>query len=157
MIVAGPRELFDEARGGLAAMTARLEHVGERADLAAAYKLFGNALIVTITAGLADVFAMAGNLGIEPRDAHRLFSWFNAGATVGYRGGAMAKGDYTASFELAMARKDVRLMVEAAEGSGVPLAVLPAVAARMDALLARGLGARDLGALAVDAVPEGSG
>jgi hypothetical protein len=41
-------------------------------------------------------------------------------------------------------------MMEAA--GAAPLAVLPAIAARMDALIARGHGGDDLGVLAVDAV-----
>ena len=41
----------------------------------------------------------------------------------------MAAGDFTPSFELAMARKDVRLMIETAGDK--PLAALPAIAARM--------------------------
>jgi len=53
------------------------------------------------------------------------------------------------SFELAMARKDVRLMLEAV-GSR-PMAALPAVAARMDQLIAAGLGESDFSVLARDA------
>jgi hypothetical protein len=48
-----------------------------------------------------------------------------------------------------MARKDVRLMLEAIGTR--PLAALPAIAARMDALIAAGHGAKDAGALAIDA------
>lgn len=64
----------------------------------------------------------------------------------------MAAGEYApASFEMTMARKDVKLMIETA---GLrPLAVLPAIAARMDDLIADGHGALDFGALAIDAVP----
>jgi 3-hydroxyisobutyrate dehydrogenase-like beta-hydroxyacid dehydrogenase len=64
----------------------------------------------------------------------------------------MALGDYTPAFELAMARKDAGLMIELAGKR--ELAVLPAVAARIDALIARGFGSDDLGVLAVDAVPK---
>ena len=45
-----------------------------------------------------------------------------------------------------MARKDARLMIESARDQ--QLTVLPAVAARMDELLARGLAAEDVGILA---------
>jgi 3-hydroxyisobutyrate dehydrogenase len=156
MLAAGPRATFDALAPALKAMTGKLEWVGERPDLAAAYKLFGNAMILTISAGLADVLTMAATLGIPPVEAHRLFSVFNPANVLQYRGGSMARGDYTPSFELTMARKDARLMLETVEGDAVapgPLAVLPAIAARMDALLARGLGDRDLGVLAIDAVP----
>jgi len=151
MLVAGPRPLFDRLEPALKAMTGSLEYLGERRDLAAAYKLFGNAMILAITAGLADVLGMAASLGIEPQAAHALFGKFNPAGVLTYRGANMAKGDYTPSFELTMARKDAGLMIEAA-GSR-ELSVLPAVAKRMDELIARGYGEKDLGVLAVDAVP----
>jgi 3-hydroxyisobutyrate dehydrogenase len=152
MLAAGPKAVFAEAQPALARMTGSVDYLGERPDLAAAFKLFGNAMLFAIGAGLADVFAMAKNLGIAASDAHALFSKFNPAGMITYRGGAMAKGDYRASFELWMARKDARLMLEAAGPE--TLAVLPAVAARMDALLARGHGQDDLGVLSVDAVPK---
>ena len=41
MLISGPRDVFDSVATELAAMTGRLEYQGERADLAAAKKLFG--------------------------------------------------------------------------------------------------------------------
>jgi 3-hydroxyisobutyrate dehydrogenase-like beta-hydroxyacid dehydrogenase len=152
MLVAGPRAVFDQAQPALAKMTGTVDYLGERPDLAAAFKLFGNAMILSVAAGLADVYAMAKGLGIGAPEAHALFSKFNPAGVIAYRGLAMSKGDYRASFELTMARKDARLMIETA--GGAPLSVLPAVAARMDQLIARGLGADDLGVLAVDAVAK---
>ena len=151
MLAAGPRPLFDRLEPALKPMTGSLDYLGERRDLAAAYKLFGNAMILAITAGLADVYGMAASLGIEPTAAHALFGKFNPAGVLTYRGANMAKGDYTPSFELTMARKDAGLMIEAAGGR--ELGVLPAVAKRMDELIARGFGGKDLGVLAVDAVP----
>jgi 3-hydroxyisobutyrate dehydrogenase-like beta-hydroxyacid dehydrogenase len=152
MLVAGPQPTFARAEEALRAMTGRVEYLGERRDLAAANKLFGNAMIIALCGGLADVYAMAASLGIDARDAHALFSKFNPTGVLTYRGAAMASGDYTPNFELTMARKDARLMIEAAQGR--ELAVLPAVAKRMDALIARGFGSDDMGVLAVDAVPK---
>ena len=65
----------------------------------------------------------------------------------------MSRGDCSASFELTMARKDMRLMIEAAGGQ--PLAVLPAIAKRMDDAIAKGHGRDDLGAIAAEVVPPG--
>jgi 3-hydroxyisobutyrate dehydrogenase len=152
MLAAGQKSTFEQVLPALEKMTGSVEYFGERRDLAAAYKLFGNAMIFAITAGLADVFAMARTLGIEPSDAQSLFAKFNPAGTLIYRGQAMAAGDYRASFELVMARKDARLMLEAA--TGAELAVLPSIAARMDALLARGHDKDDLGVLAIDSVPK---
>ena len=50
-----------------------------------------------------------------------------------------------ATFELTMARKDMRLMLEAAGEE--PLAVLPAIARRMDEVIANGYGHEDVGAV----------
>jgi len=152
MFAAGAQATFALAEPALRAMTGRLEYLGERRDLAAANKLFGNAMIIAICGGLADVYAMAASLGVTATEAHALFGKFSPAGVIAYRGAAMARGDYTPTFELTMARKDARLMIESAGGRA--LAVLPAIAARMDDLIGRGFGSDDLGVLSVDAVPK---
>jgi len=155
MVVAGPEEVYRGVADGLAAMTGKVRYVGERKELAAAYKLFGNALLITLTAGLSDVFTIAADLDIDPKQALGLFDDFNPAGVFGYRGKNMAEGKYApASFELTMARKDVRLMIESAGDRA--LAVLPGIAERMDALIERGLGDDDMGVLSVDAVAKSS-
>ena len=131
-------------------MTGRLDYFGERSDLAAVNKLFGNAMIIGVAAVMADVFTMAQASKVSARDAVKLFGLFDLNAIVAGRGANMAKGNFTPSFELTMARKDVRLMLETAGDR--PLAALPAVAARMDQLIAAGHGAEDSSVLAIDAV-----
>jgi 3-hydroxyisobutyrate dehydrogenase-like beta-hydroxyacid dehydrogenase len=150
MMVSGPRTVYDRVAGDLARMTGEVSYLGERADLAASYKLFGNSMLFVITAGLADVFAMARALGIAPQDAIGLFKKFKIGGIVPTRGEKMARGDFSATFELTMARKDIRLMLEAAGGQ--PLVVLPSIAAKMDAAIAQGRGADDMGAIAAEVV-----
>lgn len=150
MMVAGPRPLFEQVKAELEKMTARLEYFGERADLAAVNKLFGNAMIIGVAALLADVLTMAQASDVSPEDAIKLFRLFDLNSTVAVRGANMAKGNFNPSFELAMARKDVQLMLETAGDR--PLAVLPLVAARMDQLIALGHGAEDASVLGIDAV-----
>lgn len=150
MMVAGPRPLFEQVKADLEKMTARLEYFGERADLAAVNKLFGNAMIIGVAALLADVLTMAQASDVSPEDAIKLFRLFDLNSTVAVRGANMAKGNFNPSFELAMARKDVQLMLETAGDR--PLAVLPLVAARMDQLIALGHGAEDASVLGIDAV-----
>jgi 3-hydroxyisobutyrate dehydrogenase-like beta-hydroxyacid dehydrogenase len=150
MMAAGPRELFERLQGDLARMTGRLEYLGERPDLAALNKLFGNAMIVGIIAATSDVLAMARAGGVDSADAIRLLGQLDLNEMVARRGGNMVKGNFAASWEIAMARKDVGLMLETV-GEG-PLAALPAIAARMDQLIADGHGAKDASAMAIDAV-----
>ena len=150
MMVAGPRALFERVQTELSVMTTRLEYMGERADLAAVNKLFGNAMIIGVSAMVADILTMAQASGVDPQSAVKLLGMLDLNAMVAGRGGNMAKGNFAASFELTMARKDVRLMLETAGDR--PLAALPAIAARMDQLIAQGHGALDASALGIDAV-----
>ena len=150
MMVAGPRALFESVKAELAKMTGRLEYMGERTDLAAVNKLFGNAMIIGITAMTADILTMAQASSVGAEDAIKLLGLLDLNAMVAGRGANMARGNFAASFELAMARKDVGLMLETAGDR--PLAALPAVAARMDQLIAAGHGATDASVMAIDAV-----
>ncbi|MCE2942838.1 MAG: NAD(P)-dependent oxidoreductase [Gemmatimonadota bacterium] len=150
IMVSGPRAWFDAVQPALASQAARVEYLGERPDAAAVYKLCGNTLIVGISGTVADMLAVARGGGLSPDDALRLFDFFDPSRIIGVRGRNMAAADFTPSFELTMARKDVRLMLETAATQ--PLAVLPGLAARMDALIADGEGARDLAVLGRDSV-----
>jgi 3-hydroxyisobutyrate dehydrogenase-like beta-hydroxyacid dehydrogenase len=152
MMVAGPQALFEGVKADLAKMTGRLEYMGERADLAAVNKLLGNAMIIGIVAATADVYTLAKASGVDAGDAVKLLGNLDLNAMVAGRGANMAKGNFVPNFELAMARKDVGLMLEV--GGDLPMAMLPAVAARMDRLIAAGHGAEDAGVLAVDAIPR---
>ncbi len=146
----GPQALFDAVKPALERMAVKVQYFGERPDLAAAYKLFGNAFIIGLSALVADVFTVAAGSHVTPLDALQVLDVLNPATTLAGRGRNMARGDYTPSFELEMARKDVRLMIETA--GVLPLAALPSIAARMDALIAAGRGADDLAVLGVDAV-----
>jgi 3-hydroxyisobutyrate dehydrogenase-like beta-hydroxyacid dehydrogenase len=150
MMVAGPRALFETVQAELTKMTGRLQYMGERTDLAAVNKLFGNAMIIGITAMTADILTIAQASGVAPEDAIKLLGLLDLNAMVAGRGANMAKGNFAASFELAMARKDVGLMLETVGDR--PMAALPSVAARMDQLIAGGHGAKDASAMGINAV-----
>jgi 3-hydroxyisobutyrate dehydrogenase-like beta-hydroxyacid dehydrogenase len=150
MLVSGPEAVFADVAGELRKMTGEVWYLGERPELAASYKIFGNSMLFVVAAGIADVFAMAKDIGIAPAEAISVFSKFNAGGVIPSRGEKMARADFSATFELTMARKDLRLMIEAAGQQ--PLAVLPCIASRMDDAIAKGHGRDDLGAIAAGLV-----
>lgn len=150
MLAAGPKALFDSVKADLARMTGRLEYLGERADLAAVDKLLGNAMIIGLSSTMADVLTLAKAGGVAGADAIKLLGLFDVNAMIATRGLNMAKGNFAPSFELAMARKDVRLMLETAGDR--PLAALPGIAARMDRLIAAGHGAKDASVVGIDAL-----
>jgi 3-hydroxyisobutyrate dehydrogenase len=146
MLVSGPRRDFDEVRAALEGMTGEVWYLGERADLAAAYKLFGNCMLFAISGGLADVTTMARANGIDPVEAMSVFSKFQAGNIIQGRGPRVARGEVSpASFAVEMARKDVRLMIAAAKDQ--PLVAMPCIAKRMDDVIASGGGNLDIAAL----------
>lgn len=150
MMVAGPLALFELAKTELAKMTGRLEYLGERPDLAAVNKLFGNAMILGVSAMMADVLTIAQASDVTGDQAIKLLGMLDLNAMVAGRGVNMSKGNFDATFELTMARKDVRLMLETTGTR--PMAALPAIAARMDQLIASGHGAKDANVLGIDAV-----
>lgn len=155
MMLSASKPLHDELAPALSAMTGKLVHVGEAPDAAAAMKLLGNAFLMFLTAGLSDVFALGRDMGVAPAQARELFSFFNPGATIGARADRMLSGAFDdVSWALSMARKDARLMLEAAAGGSLPLHVLPTIAARMDAVIAEGHGDRDWTVLGEEAVAK---
>jgi 3-hydroxyisobutyrate dehydrogenase len=148
MLISSSQADHDALKPTLDTMTGKLVYLGDDPMRAAAFKLFGNLLIITLSAGLADVNRLAGSLGISTKDALGLFSVFNPAAMVPVRAAKIASADFTPTFELTMARKDVRLMIEEAQRHGVELGVMPAVAAVFDDAVARGYGALDSSAIA---------
>ena len=149
MLAAGPRALFESIQADLAKMTGRLQYLGERTDLAAINKLLGNAMIIGVCAVMADVLTLAKACSVDAKNTVNLLGALDMNAMVARRGTSMATGDFTPSFELVMARKDVRLMLETS--GDAPMAALAAIASRMDQLIAAGHGAEDFSVLAIDA------
>ena len=149
MMVSGPQGLFESVKDELARMTGRLEYMGERSDLAAVNKLFGNALIIGLGGTIADVITMAGAGKVSAEDAVKLFGMLDLNMMAAAIGGSMAKRNFTPTFELSMARKDLALMLQTAGQR--PMASLPGIAARMDQLIAAGHGSKGTGVMAIDA------
>jgi 3-hydroxyisobutyrate dehydrogenase len=145
MLVAGPNERVARVRDHLTTMTGELWHVGERPDLAAVYKLFGNAAVLSMVGVLADIMRMADASGVPRTGALDMLSKVNLGGTINFRGPMMAEGNFEPQFTLDVARKDLRLMVETANGESTPM--LRALAGRMDELLAAGEAEYDVAVL----------
>jgi 3-hydroxyisobutyrate dehydrogenase-like beta-hydroxyacid dehydrogenase len=142
MLVAGPSAEVEPLLPPLGEMTGKVWHCGERADLAAFHKLAGNGLLLALTGVMGDLLAMGQAAGVSARDVLGLFEVFKPGSAIPFFGQrVVTAGEGPPSFELTMARKDVRLMLETA--GEAPLTVLPAIARAMDASLAKGLGTQD--------------
>jgi 3-hydroxyisobutyrate dehydrogenase len=153
MLGSGDKARFEALVPELAKMTGKLVYLGGAPERAAAFKLFGNLFLMTLTGAIGDVFALAKAVGVEPAQAATIFDIFNPATQVGARAKRALEGDLTKpSWELAMARKDARLMMTEAEQAGVALTVVPAMAALMDRYIAEGHGKEDWMIIARDAL-----
>jgi 3-hydroxyisobutyrate dehydrogenase len=149
MLVSGAKSRHDALLPALQKMTGSVLYLGEAPERAAAFKLFGNLTLIGIMGVLGDVNRLAHAVGIPTGEAFSLFKHFNPGQFLPARAARIEAGEFSApSFEIAMARKDVRLMIEEARRGGVDLFVMPGVAAMFDAAIARGEGALDAAAAA---------
>lgn len=152
MVVCGPKPAFEPVEAQLEAMTGRLLYLGEDGHRAAAMKLVGNGMILSVIGGLADVMTLADEQGLGADEVMALFDHFDLRRSMAGRGGRMAQRDWSVSWTLRMARKDLGLMREAIGDR--PLAVLDGLQRRMDAMIDDGEGEQDLAILARDAHGE---
>jgi 3-hydroxyisobutyrate dehydrogenase len=139
MLASGDRARFAALSPDLSKMTGKLIDVGPQPERAAAFKLLGNLFLMHLTTGVAEMFALSKALGVTASDSATIFEWFNPGMTLGARVKRMLEADFShPSWELAMARKDARLMLDASHAARVPLEALEAIAAKMDRWIASG-------------------
>jgi 3-hydroxyisobutyrate dehydrogenase len=153
MLASGDSALFHRLSVELEKMTGKLLYLGPIAERAAGMKLLGNLFLIAMTCGLIDTMALAKAMGISIDDVGTLFDAFNPGAQVPARINRMRSADFShPSWELAMARKDVRLMIEEATSGRETLAVMPAIAAEMDTWIDRGHAQHDWTVIASDVI-----
>lgn len=139
MLVSGSPELISAVQPELEKMTGKLVNLGADPSRAAAMKLLGNHLIVVLTVGVSDSLALTEALGLSRDSVSELLEFFNPGTQLPARLARIRAEDYeNPTWTLAMARKDVRLMQEAAQEHDIKLMALPGIAERMDAWIERG-------------------
>jgi 3-hydroxyisobutyrate dehydrogenase len=110
-------------------------------------KLVVNLWVLSLTEAAAETIAFAESLGLDPR----LFLETVGGGPLDLpylqlKGKAILERSLDASFKLSLAAKDARLVLEAAEGAGVDLALARAVRERMERAVELGHGDEDMAA-----------
>lgn len=139
MLASGERSRFEALSPHLEVLTGKLVYLAEDPSRAAAVKLLGNHLIITMMTGLMDTLSLSKAMNVPQDQVSELLTFFNPGAMADVRLARMRAADYgNPSWNLAMARKDVRLMQAEATAGNMPMVVLPGVAALMDEEIAKG-------------------
>jgi 3-hydroxyisobutyrate dehydrogenase-like beta-hydroxyacid dehydrogenase len=141
VFVGGPEELADRWMPMLSALGTPM-HVGPLGSGAAA-KLVANATLVGTMTLLGETLALADALGVSRDVAFRVLSWTPLSAQAERRRQPITTGEFPRRFDLALAAKDARLILEAARDADVDVKVLEAAAAWFAVAEASGLGDRD--------------
>ena len=144
MLISGDQQLIEKLTPELSKLTGKLINLGEVPGKAAGIKLIGNLFLISLTAGLVDALTLAKGLDIPLTDVTELFRDWNPAASLTGRLDRMIGGKFDSpSWELAMARKDAGLMMEAAGNADQTLITLPGIAQAMDGLIGKGRGNED--------------
>lgn len=139
MLISGDQELIKKLQPELSQMTGTLLNLGTEVSKAAGMKLIGNLFLISMSGALIDSLALAKDLKIPGSDVSALFEAWNPAAMIPARMKRMMAAEFSKpSWELKMARKDARLMMEASKHGDAELHVIPAMAALMDKYMERG-------------------
>lgn len=139
MLVSGDQSVIKKLEPELSEMTGELLNFGPSEGRAAGMKLIGNLFLMAFTGGISDALGLAKSLAIPTADLLKLFSAWNPGSITG-RLKRMSSDLQQTSWELNMARKDARLMMEEANKDDHKLMVIPAIAEEMDQWIEKGHG-----------------
>lgn len=151
MLISGDPSIAAKVLPMIEPMTGKVLNLGDKTGQAAGIKLLGNMFLLTLTGGFSDMLATAKSMGIASSGITDLFKEWNPGAMAPARLNRLLSADYDhPSWELQMARKDARLMMEEAARGNRTLTVIPAIAEEMDKWLAKGFAHKDWSVIASD-------
>jgi 3-hydroxyisobutyrate dehydrogenase len=146
VLASGPDDALDRCApvfDAYAQKTLRLGDAGNGSRL----KLVVNTWLLSLVEGAAESIALAQALGVDPRE----FLAAVEGGSVDspylqLKGKAMIEQQFEPSFTLEHAHKDVELVLEAARGAGLELALAEAIDTKFERALELGHGDEDMSA-----------
>jgi len=152
-LASGPPEARERCTRVFEAFSRSVLWLGDEPGLGSRLKLALNHLLLVTTENVAETFALAEGLGVDPAwvlDALRGAPYDIQYAHV--RGEPMLRGDFTPTFALKLALKDLTL--EAAGGTGVDLPLARAARERFARAIELGHGDEDVSATFFAAAPD---
>jgi 3-hydroxyisobutyrate dehydrogenase len=156
VLASGPRDVRERAKPVFDAVAARTIELGDAGE-GTRLKLVINSWLVTMVEGLAETIAFSEAIGLDPE---RFLETIEGGplgpAYAQLKGKMMIARKFDPSFSLALARKDARLVLEAAHRHGFDAALVEVVARKMDRAIADGHGDEDMAATFLASAPASS-
>jgi 3-hydroxyisobutyrate dehydrogenase len=132
-----PDELFDAVANGVM-------WLGDEPGAGTRLKLVVNLWIMNLVENLAETFAFAEALGLDPRHFLEAIDGRPMDSPYAHlKGEKILSGEFAAVFALKHATKDVRLALEAARAAGVDLGLGPATLERFERAIELGHGDED--------------
>ncbi len=151
MLISGDQQVIQQLTPILSAMTGKLINLGTEANRAAGMKLVGNLFLMSLTAGLSDMLALAKAMNITPAEIEALLAEWNPAAAAPARLKRILSNQFdNPSWELSMARKDAGLMMQEAKKGNTTLTIIPTIAAEMDRWIEKGHAKNDWTIIAKD-------
>jgi 3-hydroxyisobutyrate dehydrogenase len=146
VLASGPRGARERAKPVFDAVAARVVELGEAGE-GTRLKLVINSWLVILVEGLAETMAFSEAIGIDPE---RFLETIEGGPTgpayAQLKGKMMVARKFDPAFSLALARKDAKLVLEAAERHGFDAALVEVVVRKMDEAIGAGHGDEDMAA-----------
>jgi 3-hydroxyisobutyrate dehydrogenase len=148
VLASGDPTLAQLAEPVLEAIGARTVWAGDEVGAASRLKLVCNAFTGAQTAATAQSIALAEGLGLDPRLFLEAISGGASDAPLARAKGAMMiEGDYPPAFDIAGLRKDLTLVLAAAEEAGIDTDLARAVLGLAERAEAAGHGDQDMAAV----------
>jgi 3-hydroxyisobutyrate dehydrogenase-like beta-hydroxyacid dehydrogenase len=145
VFVGGSDESFERVRRLLSPL-GNLLHVGEF-GAGAAMKLVVNSTLGALQLAFAEAMALSDALGLDPDESLEVLEGSAIGGTVRKKREKLETGIFDPNFKLALAAKDMRLVVDAARAHGIELRVADAARAAFEAADRAGFGDLDYSAV----------
>jgi 3-hydroxyisobutyrate dehydrogenase len=146
-LASGPPEARESCTEVFEAFSRGVIWLGDEPGLGSRLKLVTNVWIMNLVENLAETFAFAEGLGLDPRRFLEVIEGAPFDTPYAHwKGEMMLKGEFPAAFALKLARKDVGLALEAAEAAGVELPAARVTYERFSAAVELGHGDEDFAA-----------
>ena len=140
VVAAGEKTALDRCKPLFEALGPKLLVIGDQPSQANVVKLTGNFMIATVLESLSESIAFARKSGVDPAALLDFLTstLFNAPVYKTY-GGLILEGKFEpAGFVVAIGLKDIRLVLQAAEATSVPLPIASVIRDRFLTAIGRG-------------------